>query len=135
MLKFISRWGPALAMMLVIFFSSSQAKGSELMPDFGGWHDLIVKKGAHFLVYALLGLGLLRGLRGDQPPRRRDYFLAVLFALAYAMGDEYHQTFTPGRNGNWNDVTLDTVGAGAALVAAYAWRRHLTRANSGEPST
>ncbi len=140
MVKLISRWGPALAVMLVIFFSSSQTKGSELMPDFGGWHDLIVKKGAHFLIYALLGLALLRGLRGGRPSQRGDYLLAVVFALIYALGDEYHQTFVAGRDGNWHDVVLDTFGAGAALVADYARNKyspqfHFGRVRSGRTGT
>ncbi len=130
MLKLASRWGPTLVVMLIIFFASSQAKGSELMPDFGGWHDLVVKKGAHFLIYASLGLALVRGLRGDQPARRTEYVLAIVLTLLYAIGDEYHQTFVSGRDGNWHDVALDTFGACCALAAYYATQGRLTLQHS-----
>jgi VanZ family protein len=121
-LKFLSRWGPALAMMLIIYLASAQPKGSALMPDLGGWLDLIVKKGAHFLFYAVLGLGFLRGIRGDGPIARGTLMLAVLLTVVYAAGDEYHQTFVPGREGKWQDVAIDAAGASIALLLRY-WSR------------
>ncbi len=101
MLKLIYRWGPVLLVMLVLFFMSSQPKGSLLMPDFGGWRDLVVKKGAHFLCYALLAAGWTRGLGGSRPARPIDYLTALLLTVLYAIGDEYHQTFVAGREGRW----------------------------------
>ncbi len=116
LLKFIPRWGPALAMMLIIYFASAQPKGSTLMPDFGGWLDLIIKKSAHFMFYALLGVSFLRGLRGNGPATRGALVLALLLTVVYAVGDEYHQTFVPGREGKWQDVMIDTAGASIGLL-------------------
>jgi VanZ family protein len=116
MLKFVSRWGPALAVMLIIYSASAQPKGSTLMPDFGGWLDLLIKKSAHLLVYALLGVCFLRGLRGNSPGTRGALILAALLTLAFAVSDEYHQTFVASREGKWQDVVIDTAGASIALI-------------------
>jgi len=42
--------------------------------------------------------------------------LSAGLAVAYALSDEYHQTFVPGRNGNLFDVMIDGVGACAAML-------------------
>ena len=57
--KRILRWLPAALIMVVIFgFSSIPSKE---MPSFGLW-DLVVKKGAHMLVYGLLALAYWYGI-------------------------------------------------------------------------
>ncbi len=101
------RWLPALAVMIVIFgFSSIPAKE---MPSFGLW-DLIVKKGAHMIGYALLASALWYGL-GFQ---RQLWWLAVIIAVGYALTDEFHQSFIPGRHPSLVDA-LVIDGAGALL--------------------
>ncbi len=121
MLKLIFRWGPTLLILSFLFFMSSQAKGSALVPDFGGWRDLLLKKGAHFACYALLAVSWVHGLRGNRPARRMDYVYALLFTVLYAVSDEYHQTFVQGREGRWQDVLIDTTGASIALCVRYGW--------------
>ncbi len=120
MLKAVYRWGPALAVMLLIFIASAQPEGSALMPDFGGLRDLIIKKGGHLLFYALLGAALLHGLSAEQAPSRPRALAALLLALLYAVSDEFHQTFVPGREGRWQDVVIDTVGATFGLIVYAA---------------
>jgi VanZ family protein len=105
--KYILRWLPAFIVMGVIFGLSSIP--SREMPDFGFW-DLIVKKGAHLLGYGILaatyryGLGFSKG----------RWSLALLFAVVYAITDEYHQSFVPGRHPSWLDA-LVIDGSGAAI--------------------
>lgn len=93
------------------------------MPDFGGWLDLTIKKGAHIFVYTLLGLSFLRGLRGDSKSSRAIVILAVLLTLAFAISDEYHQTLVEGRSGKWQDVAIDTAGASVAIILGHRWGR------------
>jgi hypothetical protein len=61
----ISKWLPALLMMLVIFWFSAQP--SSELPVFD-WADRIVKKGGHMAGYGLLGFLYWRAL--DFAPRR-----------------------------------------------------------------
>jgi VanZ family protein len=109
---FLSRWLPALLMMLVIFYFSAQP--SSRLPDFGGV-DGMVKKGGHVTGYAILAVLYWRGFvfkQGRQP-------LAWLLALIYAGTDELHQSLVPGRHPSILDVMIfDNLGALTALWLA-----------------
>jgi VanZ family protein len=109
----IKRWLPALLMMVVIFGFSS-IPGKE-MPSFGWW-DLIVKKGAHVLGYALLALLLWYAQGFDQ----NRWWLAFMLAVLYAISDEFHQSFIPGRHPSWVDA-LVIDGGGAAFALFVGW--------------
>ena len=112
----LQRWGPAFVLMLVIFIFS--ATPSYDLPNFGGI-DTIVKKGAHMLGYALLTLAYLRGSTGKAITGRETWKYAIFslfLAALYAMTDEYHQSFVPGRNSRWTDVGIDTIGGAVGLL-------------------
>jgi VanZ family protein len=114
------RWLPALAVMLVIFGFSSIP--SREMPNFGLW-DLVVKKGSHMLGYGLLALAWWYGLGFE----KRLWWLALLLAVLYALTDEFHQSFVPGRHPSWLDV-LGFDGGGAALaLLVFFWVRKRMR--------
>jgi VanZ family protein len=117
LISWLRRWGPSLLMMALIFTASS-LPGSEL-PHFGIW-DFDLKKGAHMLGYALLGASFMHGLTKPASSLRSLMLLATVLAGLYAMSDEFHQSFTPGRTPSWMDVGIDT--AGAAL-GAWIWAR------------
>jgi len=103
------RWLPMLAWMALIFYVSHQPSAD--IPQFDTW-DLLVKKGSHFGAYFILAW-LARFALG-----RWDW--ALLLTAVYAISDEYHQTFIPGRDGNMLDVLIDTLG-GLAAWASHRW--------------
>ena len=107
-------WLPAVILMAAIFGFS--AMPADALPSFN-WADLLVKKGAHMLGYGLLALAYLYAFQLDSANLK----VAWLLALLYAISDEYHQGFVPGRNGTWIDVVID--GAGAALALAWVKRK------------
>jgi VanZ family protein len=114
-MRALSRFGPPLALMGVIFFFSAQP---DLSTGLGTW-DLVLRKLAHMAEYGLLWLLWLRALG-------RDHGLAAAaITLAYAATDEIHQTFVTGRHGTPVDVLVDA--AGVAIAAALYQRR--TRAS------
>ena len=97
-------WIPALLVMSVIFWFSSQPSSD--LPNFD-WADKVIKKGGHVCGYALLAWTYWRGLR-FQPDRR---WLAWFLAILYAITDEYHQSFVAGRSPSIIDVFLfDNIG-------------------------
>lgn len=112
---FMKKWFPAfLVMGLIFLFSSTPSSG---LPDFGFW-DWAIKKGAHFSIYGLLSLSYLRGFQKYET-RSTRWVAALVCALIYAITDEFHQSFTPGRNPSLGDVGIDLLGASAAVLA---WR-------------
>ncbi len=124
MKQWISHWWPAILMMTLIFIASAMP-GKDL-PGFGYW-DFFVKKGGHMTGYALLALALLHGLAPGKPTSRRHLVLAVVLAALYAVTDEFHQRFTPGRGPSVADVGIDTLGAMGGLLV-WAWFRRLRTA-------
>ena len=99
-------WLPPLLMMAAIFYVSHQPDLPHA-PD--PWLDVLLKKLAHATEYAILFLLLLRAWRRD---RAADLALktAVYATAIYAVSDELHQAFVPGRKANWYDVVIDVSG-------------------------
>jgi VanZ family protein len=100
--------------MAVIFYASSTP--SRELPQFGVW-DFLVKKGGHFSGYALLGAANAFALQRGPRSTWLEVGVAVGLALLYAISDELHQSFTPGRTPSLMDIAIDTAGAltGASL--------------------
>lgn len=122
------RWLPLLLWLGTIYFVSGQPKAD--IPSYGAW-DLLVKKGAHFLAYAIVALLAWRVFEGGQRP----YCYAALLTILYAMSDEFHQTFVPGRNGTLMDVVIDSSGGLAALFSLRKnWLRSLGLRHQSSPS-
>lgn len=80
------------------------------------WQDFLVKKSAHAIEYAVLTTLVYRALWNSGNSRKNALFSAVFFSVFYAITDEIHQSFTPGREPRARDIIFDTIGA---LGAAY----------------
>ena len=109
----VRNWLPVVAWAALIFaFSSVPDLGTGL----GGW-DLVLRKLAHAAEYAVLGALLARATGRT----------GVAFALGvlYAVSDEVHQMFVPGRHGAPLDVAIDALGValGVALWQSVRARR------------
>lgn len=101
-------WLPVVAWGLVIFLFSANPTASTSQIH---WQDFIVKKTAHIVEYAIFFTLLYRAFLNSGFPKSRSSFLALAIAIAYAMSDEFHQSFTPGREPTIRDVIFDTIGA------------------------
>lgn len=98
-------WLPALVMMSIIFWFSSQP--AEQLPVFS-WADTIVKKSGHVIGYALLTLSYWYALGMAKNKR----WFVWLFVTLYALTDEYHQSFVAGRHSSiWDVLIFDNIGA------------------------
>ena len=87
----------------------------------------VARKWAHLTEYALLATLLWRALRGARTGwTRRQAVIAWLGATGFAMTDEFHQAFVPGRQGSPWDVLIDSVGAAGGLLMLWSlgrWRK------------
>ena len=81
-----------------------------------------VRKLAHFTEYLVLSVLLYRALRGGRRWNLRAAALAFTLSGVYAMSDELHQWFVPGRTAAASDCLIDMSGAvaGQGLLAARA---------------
>ena len=122
MKEWLFRWGPAILIMGLIFTASSTA-GSDL-PDIGIM-DFVAKKGGHLAGYALLGAASLHGLIWRRTFSRSRLFIAGILVVLYAVSDEWHQSFTPGRHPALTDIVIDSVGGILGIVCVYVFRKRL----------
>lgn len=104
MIAFINRWSQVFLWCSLIFFLSSQP---HLPGPQDQTMDFIVKKIGHLTVYGVL-FHLVFVAYGKKTPFR--IFKTFLFCILYAMSDEYHQSFVPGRTPLLTDIGIDTLG-------------------------
>lgn len=110
--KFLKYWFPPLAWAVVIFLFSSRAV--PVTSEFY-WNDFILKKTAHIIEYAILVILLYRAFTGGGKTKKQAMVFSFLLTLVYAISDEIHQSFVPGRESRIRDVIFDTIGGGGAL--------------------
>jgi VanZ family protein len=106
--SFLRLWLPVALWAALIFVLSSIP---DLGTGLGGW-DTLLRKLAHAGEYAVLGALLLRAVASIP--------VAVFLGVLYAVSDEIHQAFVPGRLGSPVDVAIDTVGV---LCGVALWHR------------
>lgn len=99
-------WLPVLFWCAGIFYLSSVPDLKSALPS--GW-DYILRKLAHITEYAGLAFLFFRAA-SQSIGKHRAIAYATLFSFAFALSDEYHQTFVAGRSGNGVDVTIDSIG-------------------------
>ncbi len=73
--------------------------------------DKIVRKMAHFSEYLLLAVLTLCLARSYQLKLKTSAVISGAYCLFYAITDEVHQLFVPGRSGEVLDVCIDFSGA------------------------
>lgn len=98
----------AISWMAIIFFFSSLAT----LPSASViWWDYVLKKSAHLGEYAILFWLWYRALIRDTRFRSGAVAICFLIVILYAISDEWHQSWTPGRHPKLADVLIDTLGA------------------------
>ncbi|WP_303867714.1 VanZ family protein [Acetobacterium wieringae] len=131
-LMLVLTWSATLIWMGVIFYLSSQPATqsahlstgvkNELLGVLGHFIpgietleitslDFYIRKNAHFIAYFILAVLMLLALLQSAAPK--PVYLALVICLLYAISDEFHQLFVPGRSGQFRDVLID--GAGSLL--------------------
>jgi VanZ family protein len=104
--------------MGLIFFFSDQSSFA-LLDDV--WQPGLLSLSAHFAEYAVLATLLWLALRNTPSLAARAVPLSLAVAVLYAISDEFHQSFVPGRYPDVRDVLVDAAGALAALLL-LRWR-------------
>jgi len=111
---------PPLVWAGVIFIISNQ----QVLPGTDVFlYDFLLKKSAHMLVYAVLYWLVYRGVKltTNSSSVFLHWTLPLVICLVYAVSDEFHQHFVPGRYATMRDIGYDMVGAGAVFLRKYRY--------------
>lgn len=73
--------------------------------------QFVVRKLAHFSIYAILGINILGFVNTYKNFKLQSRIEITLFSgFLYAVSDEFHQMFSGGRTASPKDVCIDTLG-------------------------
>ena len=112
-LQWLYYGGPVFAYAGLIFFLSSLSRFPEEVPSFFGFDKI-----AHFVEYYIFGWLLYRCFSSPDRVwgRRGVLLMTLLVGIGYAVGDEWHQSFVPGRDASFFDALFDAAGITAAAA-------------------
>jgi VanZ family protein len=128
--RFLWYWLPPLAWMGMLFYLSAQP---DVPQPSGPFLQQLYEKGGHAFAYAILAWLYLRALRPHIHNRTTLYLVSAGLAALYALSDEYHQTFVPGRSGDLMDLVVDGAGiCGAMLLSWWLERRRALRRQAAD---
>jgi VanZ family protein len=101
--------------MGLIFYLSAQP---DLPTPPSGLATRLISSAAHVFLFGVLAVLWARALGG----RRHAWAVAFTVTLLYALSDEFHQAFVPGRDPDLWDVVCDALGAALGLFG-WSWLR------------
>ena len=113
----VVRAAAPVALMALIFYLSAQQSVGPSQP--------LLRDAGHFSQYALLAALWAWALAPALG--RRALLAAAAISMAYALSDEIHQSFVPGRDADPLDVVIDWCGIAVALAVLTGWRRARSR--------
>ena len=80
---------------------------------------VIIRKGAHFLEYFILGILVINVIKDYKELNVKICIISILLCMLYAISDEVHQLFVPDRTGKITDVLIDTSGSSLSVFTYY----------------
>ena len=89
--------------------------------------SLTVRKLAHMIEYFILAILIYIFLREFYPKDKYLFLLVILLAVFYALTDEIHQLFVPGRYGSIIDVLIDSMGALFGTLMCFNYRHKILK--------
>jgi len=70
----------------------------------------IVRKNAHFFIYCLLGFLVMNAMTRSEITKFYSVLMSFGIGVIYAITDELHQGFVPGRGPGLKDILIDSAG-------------------------
>ena len=88
----------------------------------------IVRKSAHFCIFGMLGFLVTSAVSTHGLSPKKTALFSLGICALYAVSDEIHQYFVPGRACMLRDMLIDTCGASCGIAAVsfliYIVRKH-----------
>lgn len=145
--KLLSRYLPLVAWLVFISYASSDSFNAgntsriigplvlwlfpNTTPETLAVIHVITRKVAHFTEYAILAYLAARAFRtSPRPALANRWFIAALaLVIAYALLDEYHQSFVPSRTSSIYDSFIDIAGGLMTLLVIHRCHSRARRFN------
>lgn len=140
----LRRWIPVIFWAgLIFYFSTESFSFSNTEGFFSTWlgwlwpgfapADLaqfhpVLRKVGHWFEYFILAILLVRARRSSNESELAMPTSAwtLVLVLAYAISDEYHQSWVPERTASAVDVAIDTFGGVCGVFWMCLWRKRST---------
>jgi VanZ family protein len=147
----ITHWLPVVLWMALIFFLSSQPASSSnslskgvtkiiieilgrILPidiEISTVDDVIsqfnhfVRKFAHFFAYMILGIFVSNAFK--KSGSKKVFIYSFIICVVYAISDELHQFFVPGRGCQLKDVIIDSSGSFSGIFFTKEYFKYANR--------
>lgn len=79
-------------------------------------YNRVLRKLAHYTIYLLGGIAIISFINSLMNNKKLTITLTILSGFVYALSDEIHQSFTPGRDPRITDVLIDTSGVITGVI-------------------
>ena len=86
--------------------------------------EKVIRKLAHYSIYTVGGILIMSYSYTLDKPRRQQVCESLIFGAFYAVTDELHQFFVPGRSARFFDIGIDTLGVFTG-IAIYMMIKNL----------
>lgn len=129
--KTLKHWLPVIIWAAIIFFFSANTDPYTILPE--SWRALrpfpqvsdsslteFIGVIMHILEYATLAYLLFRAIHHDKIITSKSILTIILLTLLYAVTDEIHQFFVPGRTFQLFDLFIDSLGA---IIGSFVFKR------------
>jgi VanZ family protein len=113
---FIIYYLPVIAWASLIFKLSS---GTVPSASAVYWQDFVVKKLAHVTFFGFLSFLIYRALVASGVDKKKAVITAIVLTILYGATDEFHQSFTQGRESRLRDIGFDTLGSVIITTGAH----------------
>ena len=85
------------------------------------------RKLAHFCLYTLGGILILSHINLYKITDKKKVFISWILGTIYAISDEIHQLFIPGRSGEIRDVCIDSLGVVIGIILVLMLLKFIER--------
>lgn len=86
-----------------------------------------IRKMAHYIIYLILGILVFNLIKEFNLSIKEIIIASLLICVIYAVSDEIHQLFVPGRAGKIIDVLIDSLGSISGIYGYYFVRKSILK--------
>lgn len=88
--------------------------------------SIIVRKLAHFTEYIILGILVYNLIYSYN----KKIYISIIICIIYAISDEIHQLFVPGRSCQITDILIDSMGSVTGIILLYIIYKYIDNKGS-----